>query len=86
MAFTKLWSVYKQRTGNQFEDSDDTFFGIINEEGNLTNAGHYWQMNLLYVIQDCFTRWNGLDRALEVIDAIDTHEYSGGLIKYSLSR
>lgn len=39
MAFTKLKSVYRQRTGNEFEDSDYISFGIIDDEGNLTNAG-----------------------------------------------
>lgn len=39
MAFTKLKSTYKQRTGNSFEESDYESFGIVDEEGNLTNAG-----------------------------------------------
>lgn len=39
MAFTKLRSVYKQRTGNDFNDSDYESFGIIDENGGLTNAG-----------------------------------------------
>lgn len=39
MSFTKLKSVYKQRTGNIFEDTDYESFGLIDEKGNLTNAG-----------------------------------------------
>lgn len=39
MSFTKLKSVYKQRTGNAFEDTDYESFGLIDEKGNLTNAG-----------------------------------------------
>ena len=39
MSFTKLKSVYKQRTGNSFEDTDYESFGLIDEKGNLTNAG-----------------------------------------------
>ena len=39
MSFTKLKSVYKQRTGNTFEDTDYESFGLIDEKGNLTNAG-----------------------------------------------
>ena len=39
MAFTKLKSTYRQRTGNQFEEADYESFGIIDEDGNLTNAG-----------------------------------------------
>lgn len=39
MSFTKLKSTYKQRTGNQLENSDYESFGIVDENGNLTNAG-----------------------------------------------
>lgn len=39
MPFTKLKSVYKQRTGNIFEDTDYESFGLTDEKGNLTNAG-----------------------------------------------
>ena len=38
-SFTKLKAVYNQRTGNLFEESDYESFGIVNEEGKLTNAG-----------------------------------------------
>ena len=31
MSFTKLKSVYKQRTGNKFEDTDYESFGLIDE-------------------------------------------------------
>ena len=39
MAFTKLRSVCKHNTGKDFEDSDYESWGIVDEEGNLTNAG-----------------------------------------------
>lgn len=39
MAFTKLRSVCKQRTHNEFLDTDYESWGIINENGELTNAG-----------------------------------------------
>ena len=39
MSFTKLKSVYKQRTGNIFENTDYESFGLTDEKGNLTNAG-----------------------------------------------
>lgn len=81
MAFTKLKSVYKQRTGNQFEASDYVSFGIVDEEGKLTNAGALLadESPIRHSRLFC-TRWNGLDKASGVIDAIDDHEYSGGLI------
>lgn len=54
-SFSKLRERYKQWTGKSFEDKLFKSFGIIDNNGNLTNAG-------------------GL------IDALDSDEYSGGLI------
>ncbi|WP_234121776.1 ATP-binding protein [Clostridium hydrogenum] len=81
MAFTKLKSTYKMRTGIQFEDSDYESFGIIDEEKNLTNAGALLadESPIRYSRLFC-TRWNGLDKAPGIVDAIDDKEYSGGLI------
>ena len=81
MAFTKLKSTYKHRTGNTFEDSDYESFGLIDEGGNLTNAGALLadESPIRHSRVFC-TRWNGLDKAPGVIDAIDDKEYSGGLI------
>lgn len=81
MAFTKLKSVYKQRTGNSFVDSDYESFGLIDEMGNLTNAGALLadESPIRHSRLFC-TRWNGLDKASGVIDAVDDKEYSGGLI------
>ncbi len=81
MAFTKLKSTYKQRTGNQFDESDYESFGIIDENGVLTNAGALLadESPIRHSRLFC-TRWNGLDKAPGVIDAIDDKEYMGGLI------
>ncbi|QAT42008.1 ATP-binding protein [Aminipila luticellarii] len=81
MAFTKLKSTYKQRTGIQFEDSDYESFGIVEEEGILTNAGALLadESPIRHSRLFC-TRWNGTDKAPGIIDAIDDKEYSGGLI------
>jgi len=81
MSFTKLKSVYKQRTGNVFEDADYESFGIVDENGNLTNAGALLADESPVKHSRLFcTRWNGLDKASGVIDAVDDKEYSGGLI------
>ena len=81
MAFTKLRSVYKQRTGSIFIDSDYESFGIVDEKGNLTNAGALLADESPVRHSRLFcTRWNGLDKASGVIDAVDDKEYSGGLI------
>ena len=81
MSFSKLKSVYKQNTGNSFEDTDYESFGIINSKGELTNAG-------VLIADECplrhsrvfCTRWNGLTKASGIVDAIDDNEYSGSLI------
>ena len=81
MAFTKLRSVYKHKTGKDFEDSDYESWGIIDEEGNLTNAGALLadESPIRHSRVFC-TRWNGLDKASGLIDAIDDEEYIGGLV------
>ena len=61
MSFTKLKSVYKQRTGNTFEDTDYESFGLIDEKGNLTNAGALLADESPVHHSRLFcTRWNGL--------------------------
>lgn len=83
MLFTKLKSTYKQRTGNQLENSDYESFGIVDENGNLTNAGALIADESPIKHSRLFcTRWNGLDKAPGIIDAIDDKEYSGGLINF----
>ncbi len=81
MAFTKLKSTYKQRTGNTFEESDYASFGIVDEDGNLTNAGALLaDESPIWHSRVFCTRWNGLDKAPGIVDAIDDKEYTGGLI------
>lgn len=81
MAFTKLRSVCKHNTRKDFEDSDYESWGIIDEEGKLTNAGALLadESPIRHSRVFC-TRWNGLDKASGLIDAIDDEEYSGGLV------
>lgn len=81
MAFTKLKSVYKQRTGNDFQDSDFASFGILNKNDELTNAGALLADESPITHSRIFcTRWNGLTKASSVQDALDDAEYSGSLI------
>lgn len=81
MSFTKLRATYKQRTGRTFEESDYESFGIVDEQGMLTNAGALLADESPVRHSRLFcTRWNGLDKAPGVMDALDDKEYSGGLI------
>ena len=81
MSFTKLKSVYKQRTGNIFEDTDYESFGLIDEKGNLTNAGALLADETPVRHSRLFcTRWNGLTKASGIVDALDDKEYTGSLV------
>ena len=81
MAFTVLRAAYFKRTNRSFEDSDYESFGIINENGELTNAGALLADYSPVRHSRLFcTRWNGIDKANGVMDALDDEEYSGSLI------
>ena len=81
MSFTKLRSVYKQRTGNTFEDTDYESFGLVDEKGNLTNAGALLADESPVRHSRVFcTRWNGLTKASGIVYALDDKEYTGSLV------
>lgn len=80
-SFTKLRAVCKQRTGKTFEDSDFESFGLANAEGRLTYAGALLADDSPIKHSRLFcTRWNGLNKASGVVNALDDAEYSGSLI------
>ncbi len=81
MAFTKLRSVYFQKTGKSFEDTDYESFGIVDGSGKLTNAGALLADDSPIRHSRIFcTRWNGLSKASGLMEAIDDEELSGGLL------
>ena len=81
MSFSKLKSVYYQQTGLSFEESDYESFGIVDEKGNLTNAGALLADESPIKHSRIFcTRWNGLNKAYGIVDAIDDIEISGSII------
>lgn len=81
LAFTKLRSVYKMRTGADFTTSDYVSFGLMTEDGILTNAGALLADDSPIRHSRLFcTRWNGLDKAPGLTDALDDKEFSGSLI------
>lgn len=80
-AFTKLRSVYRQRTGKELSEADFISFGLMDDNGMLTNAGALLADEPPMRHSRIFcTRWNGLDKASGVMDALDDAEYSGSLI------
>lgn len=80
-AFTKLKSVYRQRTGKELDEPDFISFGMVNEEGMLTNAGALLadESPMRHSRLFC-TRWYGLDKASGVMEAMDDKEFSGSLV------
>lgn len=62
MAFSKLRSVHYKRLQRSFEDSEFVSWGIVNEDGKLTNAGALLADESPVRQSRIFcTRWNGLD-------------------------
>lgn len=59
----------------------NTSFGIVDEKGKLTNAGALLADNCPIRYSRLFcTHWNGSDKSGGQVDALDSAEYSGGLI------
>ena len=80
-AFTKLRSVYRQRTGKELSGADFISFGLMDDNGILTNAGALLADEPPMCRSRLFcTRWNGLDKASDVMEALDDEEYSGSLV------
>ena len=80
-SFTKLSSVYRNRTGMELSDSDFISFELAAENGKLTNAGVLLadESPLKHSRLFC-TRWYGLDKVSGVMEALDDKEYSGSLV------
>ena len=81
LAFTKLRSVYRMRTGTELMDSDFVSFELVDENNMLTNAGVLLadESPMRHSRLFC-ARWCGLDKASGVMEALDDKEYSGSLV------
>ena len=80
-AFSKLKEKYKKWTGNSFDDKDLISFGLVNEQGELTNAGALLADESPIFCSRLFcTRWNGLNKSGGALDALDDAEHSGSVI------
>lgn len=80
--FSRLRSVFHHRTGKEFTENDYESWGIVNQEGRLTNAGALLSNeNPLRHSRLFCTRWNGLDQSHGILDALDDEEISGSLIQ-----
>lgn len=81
LAFTKLRSVYRMRTGTELTDSDFVSFDLVDENNMLTNAGVLLadESPMRHSRLFC-TRWYGVDKASGIMEALDDKEYSGSLV------
>ena len=81
MAFSKLKSVHYKRLQRSFEDNEFVSWGIIDENGNFTNAGALLADESPVRQSRIFcTRWNGLDMTNGLGEAIDDVELEGCVI------
>lgn len=81
MAFSKLKSVHYKRLQRSFEDNEFVSWGIIDENGKLTNAGALLADESPVRQSRIFcTRWNGLDMTSGLGEAIDDVELEGCVI------
>lgn len=80
-SFSKLRERFKIWTGKSFDEKDFTSFGLVNDDGLLTNAGALLadESPIAYSRVFC-TRWDGNTKSGGMYDALDHEEYSGGLI------
>lgn len=81
MSFSKLKSVHYKRLQRSFEDDEFVSWGIIDENGSLTNAGALLADESPVRQSRIFcTRWNGLDMTSGLGEAIDDVELEGCVI------
>lgn len=81
MAFSKLRSVHYKRLQRSFEDNEFVSWGIVDENGKLTNAGALLADESPVRQSRIFcTRWNGLDMTSGLGEAIDDVELEGCVI------
>jgi predicted HTH transcriptional regulator len=72
---------FKLRFHKTEDEKDLVSFGIVNEEGCLTNAGALLVDDSPIRWSRLFcTRWNGLNKSGGTVDALDDAEYTGSVI------
>ena len=79
--FTVLASHCLDQTGRRLDDTDFRSFGLACDDGTLTNAGALFADDSPVFQNRLFcTRWNGLNKAAGVMDALDDKEFSGSVL------
>ena len=80
-SFEVLRATYFETRHKSFQDTDFASFGLVGEDGWLTNAGALLaDRSPIHYSRVFCTRWKGLTKAHGLMEALSDHEYSGGLI------
>lgn len=80
-SFSKVRERYKVWTGESLPDGSYESWGMVNENGMLTNAGALMADESPIHCSGVFcTRWDGKTKSGGLMDALDHRELSGGLI------
>ena len=82
VSFSILRATFKKETGKDFNEEKDLIsFGLLSNIGKLTHAGILFSDQCeIYQSKVVCTRWNGLNKASGIVDAIDDAKYSGNII------
>ena len=80
-SFEVLRATYFAKRHKSFEDADFQSFELVGDDGLLSYAGALLADGSPIRHSRIFcTRWKGLTKANGLMEALDDHEYSGGLI------
>ena len=80
-SFEVLRATYFAKRHKSFEDADFQSFELVGDDGMLSYAGALLADGSPIRHSRVFcTRWKGLTKANGLMEALDDHEYSGGLI------
>ncbi|WP_208895232.1 ATP-binding protein [Ureaplasma diversum] len=81
VSFGLLKTVYYQKTRKELEEVDFTSFLLVDKNNNLTNAGALFaDGQLVYQSRIFATRWKGLNKLNNKLEAYDDKEYQGNLL------
>lgn len=81
-SFTFLEATFYEKTNTRMTEADYRSFGLVREDGLLTNAGVLFADQAVYRHNRLFcTRWNGLTKTSILGEASDDKEIEGGILQ-----
>lgn len=80
-SFTYFEATFFDKTKRKITQTDYYSFGLMNDDGYLTNAGCLFADQVIIRQSRIFcTHWNGIDKAAK-FEAIDDKEFSGNILR-----